>query len=91
VDVQELSKEMTVQLFPNPTYDRAILEFNSTVSANGIATVYNLIGQKMFTIPLQITSGVNPIPIETANWHAGQYFIRLEFGNKQHVLKITKF
>jgi bacillolysin len=91
VETQEISKDMTVQLFPNPTQDRTILEFNSTVSATGIATVYNLIGRKMLTIPLQITAGLNQIPIETANWHTGQYFIRLDFGTKHTILKISKF
>jgi bacillolysin len=90
VETQEISSEMTVQLFPNPTQDRAILEFNSTISANGMATVYNLIGRKMMTIPLQITAGLNQIPIETANWQTGPYFIRLDFGTKHNILKITK-
>jgi bacillolysin len=91
VDVQEISEQMTVQLFPNPTYDRATLEFHSTISATGMATVYNLMGQHLWTLPLQITAGLNQIPIEMANLNAGQYFVRLDFGAKQNVLKITKF
>jgi hypothetical protein len=90
VDVQEISDKMTVQLFPNPTYDRATLEFNSTISATGMATVYNLMGQHLFAIPLKINAGLNQIPIEMANWNVGQYFVRLDFGAQQNVLKLTK-
>jgi hypothetical protein len=90
VAVQEISDKITVQLFPNPTYDKAMLEFNSMISATGMATVYNLMGQNLFAIPLKINAGLNQIPIEMANWNAGQYFVRLDFGAKQNVLKITK-
>ncbi len=90
VETQEISPQMSVQVSPNPTYDKANLEFNSTISAKGIATVYNLMGQAILTRPLEIANGVNQIQIELTNQPAGQYFIRLNFGAKQNVLKITK-
>lgn len=66
-----------LRLTPNPTKDQALLAFNSLNNHSTLLQIYSLSGTKVFQKTLELTSGLNTIPINTQSYPAGLYVIQL--------------
>jgi len=65
------------EIFPNPTSNKASLEFNSTSDLDGQMNVYNVSGKKVHSRTLDISSGVNVIKEDFSILTQGVYFIEI--------------
>lgn len=74
---QNLSSQ-ELQISPNPAKDMAKLTF---VSANAVAaqvTIYNAIGQKVFTQVVNTNIGSNTVPVNVSELPAGVYHVSID-------------
>ena len=83
--VQTLApKNFTIgQNFPNPFSNTT--QFNITLPNNNLVSVdvYNLFGQKVYSIPSQqMSSGIHLMTINGSGWSAGVYFYRVTVGDQ---------
>ncbi len=71
-------------LHPNPTSDRAVLEYRLPEAQAVTVEVFNALGQRLRVekLPLQ-AAGMHWYRLETSNWAGGVYFVRFTTGSGQ--------
>jgi len=66
-----------VLITPNPANDQALLSFNSSSNHSTLLQIFTLSGTPVFEKSLDITNGLQRIPIHTKSYPAGLYIIQL--------------
>ncbi len=72
-----------VNVFPNPSDDRIIVKTDFDFD-NAQISLFNTIGQKVFTQRLNNVSGVNYFPIDVSSLATGNYHLNIVTENAQH-------
>ena len=67
-----------IVLFPNPSSSNVTIAFTMNQPKNIGISVYNVFGQIVHDVSLNIESGNTSVPIESSNWSSGVYMIRIE-------------
>jgi hypothetical protein len=77
------------QSFPNPSHDRAVIDFTLPVAGRTSVTVYNQIGQAVRTlVDGQLAAGKHRIPFDGRGLPNGAYFYRLATPDGAEVRKL---
>jgi hypothetical protein len=80
----------SIKVYPNPLMDNADVEFNLTTTANVTISLYNMLGEAVFSNELgEINSGRHIIKLDAQNLNAGIYFITLNAGNNKITRKVV--
>ncbi len=79
IGIPENSNEYDVIIYPNPTTDFAIFEFDYNSNDNYVLIIYNSIGQEVKTIA-DISNG--QVLIDAKSYHPGLYFCELRNHNR---------
>ncbi len=80
---QNYSLLQDLTIFPQPAGSSANVTFISqSEGANGKIEVFNLMGQKVHSIPFATLKGNNQITVSTRHYPAGMYEFRLYTGNQ---------
>ncbi|CAN5593029.1 hypothetical protein BH11BAC1_BH11BAC1_22000 [soil metagenome] len=95
VDVQLLAQAAEISIFPNPVNDKLIIQKLEIVCGACEISIFNLIGEKMFSA---VQSGIQPVrPGESVQWQIdchvlspGLYFIEINAGDKKFYRKFLK-
>ncbi len=78
-------------IFPNPFQDEVTIEFTATSSEPVTISMYNLLGQVMFTAEVDVTYGLNTYTIDTDRSLAeGFYVIELRKGEQSYLEKLLR-
>jgi hypothetical protein len=85
-NAEEAFAEPDAYLYPNPTNGPFSLEINSDVWVGGTATLYNIIGEAL--AQRVIAPGSNAYDI--TSFTSGIYFINLQQGDRQKILRFMK-
>ena len=65
-------------VFPNPTSNNITVEYSLGENDNGSINVVNLLGEKMYTVPINFkTKGIYKTYIDVSNYAKGIYFVTL--------------
>jgi len=76
----EIIMDNTLNIAPNPAFEKITLYFTATEGGNSHITLYNPLGQAVSRQAFLIRSGTNQLPIALPNTLAnGLYTVRLEF------------
>lgn len=78
------------QNYPNPFNNTT--QFNISLTAENLVSVdvFNLFGQKVYSIPTQqMSSGNHLMTIKAAGWSAGVYFYRVTVGDQSKTQKMV--
>lgn len=86
---QELKKNKVI-IFPNPAVNSINIEAQLLYSSDYIITIYNVLGEMIYTAEgapenLKLNHSVN-----TQNWHRGTYFIKIKIGDSIITRKVVK-
>jgi len=77
------------QNYPNPFNPGTTIEFSIYKDSNVKLSIYNLLGQKLFTlIDKTMGAGVHNVQFNAANLSSGVYFYKLTVGNISKVMKM---
>ncbi|MDP2387286.1 MAG: T9SS type A sorting domain-containing protein [Bacteroidota bacterium] len=89
VGVKEIVGVTNVSVFPNPANNSASLKINSETSENVTVSMYNTIGQQVYTVSEKISTGINVIDLNTAELSNGIYNIIITNSTGKIVQKLT--
>ena len=90
--VSQLLMEEGLSIFPNPFKDFTNVTFTLNEVVNVELTVYNLIGEVVYTSSRQnMGSGNHKLMIDTQNFTPGIYFVSLVAGDKVYTKKISSY
>jgi hypothetical protein len=79
--VEENNEVTNVRLFPNPANENTTLTFTLTSAQQVVATVYNVLGERVFEFNNGTASaGVQRVDINTSEFANGSYVIQLQVG-----------
>lgn len=84
------SESAVVQLYPNPAVDHTILSFDAGTSGNAEVTVFNTIGQQLYSFRRNCSAGMNEITLDLSSLRPGIYFVQLHCGDKSTLQKLVK-
>jgi hypothetical protein len=80
--VEENNEVTNVRLFPNPANENTTLTFTLTSAQHLVATVYNVLGERVFEFNNGTASaGVQRVDINTSEFANGSYVIQLQVGS----------
>jgi hypothetical protein len=81
--------ELTLNVIPNPSSNSTLLKFNLPVASDITLSVYDVLGKKLATLFTGRESiGAHEVPFDANNLPAGEYFCRLQAGDKTLTQKI---
>lgn len=90
--VSEITEEDGLSIYPNPFKDYTYVNFVLNEAENVELTVYNLIGEVVYTSSQQnMRSGSHKLMIDTQNFTSGVYFVNLVAGDKVYTKKISSY
>jgi len=88
--VDEIAEIKSLNVFPNPFNQTAVVEFNLNKSNEATVGVFDLNGRLVSEIKQFFTEGTNRWMLDGSELNAGLYFVRIETVNEKFVQKITK-
>lgn len=83
------TKEISLDIFPNPITNLATLRYHLASNATIIASIFDLTGRKVLKLPtVSSTSETGSIPFDCDNLPNGMYYLRFETGETVLMRKI---
>lgn len=80
----------SIKVYPNPFMNNADVEFNLATTANVTITMYNMLGETVFSNALgEMNTGRHSIKLDAQNLNAGIYFISLNAGTNKITRKVV--
>ncbi|MFT7155510.1 MAG: hypothetical protein ACI8Q1_000511 [Parvicella sp.] len=89
VDVEE-NNIAGFSVFPNPVTNELNLNFSSRKLSKSVVSIYNMLGEMVYSIPATGYYGQQSIKLEVSNLSSGLYLISLENGSHIKTLKFSK-
>lgn len=90
VDIDENENQSYLTIYPNPTIDFAVLDFNLTEENTVLVSVVNAIGQKVFIENIgKMSAGSQKYTLNTSSYNDGLYCITLKVGESIYSRKIS--
>lgn len=87
--VSEINLEDGLSVYPNPFADYTYATFTLDESVNVNLTVYNVIGEVVYSNSQDMTAGNHKLMIDTHDFTPGVYFVNLVAGDKTYTQKIS--
>ncbi|MDO9000114.1 MAG: T9SS type A sorting domain-containing protein [Bacteroidota bacterium] len=84
-----VSSNVSFDLYPNPTNGETTLNISSVLSGNANVVVINTLGQVVFSKQVQLAVGVNTIQLDAKEFASGLYNVMVESNNGSMVKKLT--
>jgi PKD repeat protein len=90
-DLNEQTKESSLNVFPNPTSGLANIQFNAEKGVDYHITVLSTLGQQVDVIHNgQLSGGLNNFEYSTVELAKGMYIIKIESANNIQTVKLIK-
>ena len=77
-----------LKAIPNPSKETVKLQFKSTVTADGILSLYNIMQQKVMSRSIEVEAGFNEIGLDVSGSSPGVYVVEVKTGDETWVEKI---
>ena len=87
--VKDINAIKTLSIYPNPAISKANLIIDANENADISYTVFNLVGKKLDFKKTTITTGLNVLNIDVADFNAGIYLVQIQNGNNTETLKLN--
>lgn len=88
--VTSLSNNLsTLKIYPNPTNGMFTLNYSMSGSDHVVITIYNELGQQVYTLQKEANNGLNTQPLNVANLASGIYTLRIQTSKGYSVQKLS--
>jgi hypothetical protein len=86
------NNNVNLSIFPNPTNGETNLKIESNGSTAAKITVVNILGQDVYSVPVNLNAGLNTILINAADFAPGVYNVLIDSknGTAARKLNVTK-
>jgi hypothetical protein len=90
VGITQMNKILSnsMEVYPNPTHDKAILKVNSVKNFEGKLTLYNALGSAVYSENVSVAEGKNQIPLNVENLTPGIYIANIKQGGETIAKKL---
>lgn len=85
---EEVSSAHQIKFFPNPAFDRCLVELPFLVDGEAVVRMVDLSGREVQTMKTEVFAGNLELPLGLLNGQSGLYAIRIEIGGKLYVGKL---
>jgi hypothetical protein len=87
-----MNQNMSIDLFPNPSNGETTLKIESNGSASAKITVMNVLGQTVYSQPVNLVAGTNKLLINAAEFAPGVYHVLVDskIGSVVKKLNVTE-
>jgi hypothetical protein len=89
VGITELARENKLLIYPNPASNFCYVSLNSPVNESSMLSVFNTLGEIVYSEQLEIQAGQNTLLKEFNLLNSGTYFIKLDSKNIHYSTKLT--
>ncbi|MEH0156390.1 RICIN domain-containing protein [Limibacter armeniacum] len=86
--IQEMDKELTLKVYPNPSPGTFQLDFNSKIEERVTVSVTNILGQEISRKEITFQKGLNSFDIKIPSGSKGMHIISFEADGINHTKKI---
>lgn len=90
VGIENVFADGIVNVFPNPAKDKLVVSFNSVVSSNIQASLFDMAGKKLFASKFQANNGENSFSIDMGAISGGLYFLEIASEGQSLKFKVVK-
>ncbi|MFM2268692.1 MAG: hypothetical protein RL757_2133 [Bacteroidota bacterium] len=87
---QEVGKENKISVFPNPFSDQLTLDIESATGGVGKLELFDILGRKVFEMPLQLQAEKRRLELPLGNLSNGTYLLRTTIGSNTASQKVVK-
>ena len=87
--IQNISKQVSFSLYPNPTSDKLTTELNYSVSGNSQITIFDITGKQLMNENF-INSEELTHTIDVSKLNSGKYFIHYTINNNSYTQSFVK-
>ncbi len=88
VGIEDLTFSANISMFPNPTTGKAMLRFNNNINSDYTVTVYNILGETVFTTS-KMKAGVAQVELNLSHVASGLYMVKIQSSNATAVKQLT--
>jgi len=88
--VNPVDGDLSLNLYPNPATDFAVIELNHALPGQYNVNVYNAEGRKVSNSIFEATGFHTQATINTGNWATGIYLIQLSSNEQQKTIRLLK-
>jgi len=88
IDVNEIENMTFVSVYPNPTNNFVNLVIDGKINSSATITIYNTVGQAVYSQIKEIRTGIQNIVIDTQHFEKGMYFIQIDNDGKIKTIKL---
>ncbi|QDA60637.1 T9SS type A sorting domain-containing protein [Hymenobacter jejuensis] len=90
VQVPAVARAFKADVFPNPYQDVVTVRFTPAGTGAVTLTAHDMLGHILFTKTIAVGEGTQDIPLPQATvLQAGVYYLTVQQGNQQQVLKMS--
>ena len=90
VEEHELVNPLTTtRVFPNPATDMMTVEINASQDAEATISVYNITGQSIMDMNVNVNTGINHSTINTSELSSGVYFVTVNANGFSKTTKVV--
>ena len=82
---EDLNQEHSFRVFPNPGNDRLYIDLSEPELLNSNLEIFDVLGRSIYQ-----SAAMDKIHIDTSNWSAGMYFVRVGASDKVRTVKWVK-
>ncbi len=77
-------------LYPNPVRDKLLVDIDAEKTDKGELNITDINGRNVYSIKLNLTQGINTIPVNVTHLANGTYFIRILTSDNSFMKKFSK-
>ncbi|MGZ4055295.1 MAG: T9SS type A sorting domain-containing protein [Bacteroidia bacterium] len=90
LEINEISEESQINIYPNPATNQITIEFDLIETKNAVIEIRNILGQIVFTETVRNITGKQAKSINISEFSNGVYFVRLQNNNQTITKKFIK-
>lgn len=78
-----------VRLYPNPNNGSATIEIGTSVASDAVISITDLTGRNVMMMNKELANGINLVAINTADFAGGVYFVNVNNGTENKVVRMV--
>jgi PKD repeat protein len=88
--INEVPSNKSIAIYPNPANNECTITINSWQSEAADISIYNIVGNIVYSSSIALNSGNNNIKVNTRDYIEGVYFIRIKTNSCNFTTKLIK-
>jgi hypothetical protein len=89
MSVLDVDDNVSLSLFPNPADNATTLRIESNQSSDALISIYNTLGEMVYSSSTYINSGANEVNLNTSGLVNGMYLVNIQVAEEMYNLRLS--